>query len=79
MYDESSEARNTAMFAISSGLPNLFNVIFSTCVLAICRGIFAVISVSINPGQIVLTRIDFVPSSDAHERANAHNAPLLAA
>src|SRR5579863_2531371 len=78
----SSEARNTAALAISSGLPRrpsgvLAINIFSYSLPAITPAAVAP-SVSVAPGKIELIRIFLAPSSFDKETVMASNAALVA-
>ena len=74
-----SEAKNATASATSEGFPKRPITILFFWAFAMSRGIFAVISVEINPGHTQFARIPLVPNSAAIARINEHIAPLLAA
>ena len=69
-----SPQRNSAVCAISSGVASLRSGVYIACNLRRRSGIAAVDSVSVVPGEIMLTRTPEGPSSAASERVSALSA-----
>ncbi len=64
MYDDMSEAKNSATLAISSGLPTLLMLVLSkVSASASFEVLLRIMSVSVNPGAMALTRIFWPPNS----------------
>jgi len=76
---ESPEARNRAVVAISSELPNSLRGMADRKFSFIASGAFARALVAIGPGLSTFTRILRSASSTAHDRANDRSAALLPA
>jgi hypothetical protein len=74
----SSEARNSAVSATSSGVPALPSGVCPTISIRRTAGIGSVIGVSMRPGQIALARIPRDPASCATDFVNPR-IPALAA
>ena len=78
MYDDSSEARNTARAAISDGRPSRPSGVMAVAASVIPGSIPAVRGVSMTPGQMALTRTPAAAYSSAPARVSCTTPPLLA-
>src|SRR5215468_10058011 len=76
MNDAAGETSHDTVVAISSGRPTRPSGLLAATSLA--PGVAAAISVSITPGETLLTRIPSGPTSPARPRVNVTTAPFVA-